>query len=298
MLIKERSALWSGRPPSEQAVWNLTAAWPNGASNAFGETWHEAQEWELMSLVDLSGSEDEWGAMEEKCCRGSRRSNYTWGEETDSLLNFMVNEVGGKLLESCVPKDIVQSASGVSHFKQDQHEAHNKKPIYTVHEREIHMEDKKMWLHRLTDCVLLTGPESASQWLDKKMFYSFAIIGGGRLTFAHRSHVIGRSTVNRKASLSEIKASSISWVWDRSAVKMSQILFFEEKTADFQISRLHLQRHNRADSTLNNMEHPMLSAFEWASESMGSESCRTKMLLCLCLYFPRQDKMETKECLL
>lgn len=60
MLIKERSTLWFGRHPSAQAVWNLTAAWANGASNAFGETRHETHRRALMSLADLSGTQDEW----------------------------------------------------------------------------------------------------------------------------------------------------------------------------------------------------------------------------------------------
>lgn len=60
MLIKERRTLWFGRHPSAQAVWNLTAAWANGASYAFGETRHETQRRVLMSLADLSGTQDEW----------------------------------------------------------------------------------------------------------------------------------------------------------------------------------------------------------------------------------------------
>lgn len=60
MLIKEGRTLWFGRHPSAQAVWNLTAAWANGASYAFGETRHETQRRVLMSLADLSGTQDEW----------------------------------------------------------------------------------------------------------------------------------------------------------------------------------------------------------------------------------------------
>lgn len=60
MLIKERSTLWFGRHPSARALRDLTAAWANGASNAFGETRHETQRRALMSLADLSGAQDEW----------------------------------------------------------------------------------------------------------------------------------------------------------------------------------------------------------------------------------------------
>lgn len=59
MLIKERRTLWLGRHPSAQAVGNPAAAWANGASNAFGETRHQTQRRALMSLVDLSGTQDE-----------------------------------------------------------------------------------------------------------------------------------------------------------------------------------------------------------------------------------------------
>ena len=67
MLIKEGSTLWFGRHPSAQAVWNLTAAWANGASNAFGETRHETKRRALMSLADLSGSQDEWARWSRRC---------------------------------------------------------------------------------------------------------------------------------------------------------------------------------------------------------------------------------------
>lgn len=72
MLIKERSTLWFGRHPSAQAVWNLTAAWANGASNAFGETRHETQRRALMSLADLSGTQDEWERWREGAEREER----------------------------------------------------------------------------------------------------------------------------------------------------------------------------------------------------------------------------------
>lgn len=76
MLIKERSTLWFGRHPSAQAVWNLTAAWANGATNAFGETRHETQRRALMSLVDLSGTQDEWERWRERRWKGP--GSHTW----------------------------------------------------------------------------------------------------------------------------------------------------------------------------------------------------------------------------
>lgn len=93
MLIKERSTLWFGRHQSAQAVWNLTAAWANGASNAFGETRHETQRRALMSPVDLSGTQDGWERWREDAERevgatlGGRRLAF--------FLNFIANEGRG-----------------------------------------------------------------------------------------------------------------------------------------------------------------------------------------------------------
>lgn len=90
MLIKERSTLWFGRHPSAQAVWNLTAAWANGASNAFGETRHETQRRALMSLVDLSGTQDEWERWREDA---EREEEATLGGRCLAFfLNFKANE--------------------------------------------------------------------------------------------------------------------------------------------------------------------------------------------------------------
>lgn len=95
MLIKERRTLWFGRHPSAQAVWNLTAAWANGASYAFGETRYKTQRRVLMSLVDLSRTRDEW----ERCRQYSESEDRAalGGRWFIFFLNFMVYEGWGIL---------------------------------------------------------------------------------------------------------------------------------------------------------------------------------------------------------
>lgn len=132
MLIKERSTLWFGRHPSAQAVWNLTAAWANGASNAFGETRHETQRRALMSLADLSSTQDEWERWREGA---EREERATLGRSHPVFfLNFTANEGRGipwwVKLDSHA--DNLLAAGIESRCKWDQRATHCEQHVYTI----------------------------------------------------------------------------------------------------------------------------------------------------------------------
>lgn len=77
MLIKEGRTLWFGRHPSAQAVWNLTAAWANGARYAFGETRHETQRAGANESCGPLRHTGWMGTMERTHWKG-RRSRSWW----------------------------------------------------------------------------------------------------------------------------------------------------------------------------------------------------------------------------
>lgn len=134
MLIKEGRTLWFGRHPSAQAVWNLTAAWANGARYAFGETRHETQRRVLMSLADLSGTQDEWERWREHTER--EEGAALGGRWFIFFGNFVANEGRGILrwvkLDWHAPHRLSAGSQYRDALQRDQQRARDDQHIYTI----------------------------------------------------------------------------------------------------------------------------------------------------------------------